>query len=581
MRKKTRLFAALAALLALLCAHAWAQQVEQVEPTVRVLLRSLSLGDAVHIEFGDDYALEGGAMAIRAGTSADVALRDGRLVWQSGGIAVSLGERARFLRCAGETPGGVTLNGSGRYEGDLTLFAQDGALAPVLSIDVEDYLRGVVPYEMGDSFPLEALKAQAVAARTYALRKRDPSSEYDLLDTTADQVFRGISGDHPLSWQAVYETAGQVGMVGGALAQCYYAASNGGQTELGEHVWPDEDPNAYAYMDMRDDPYDFENEQSPVHRYTVRKKPGEAGVGAALHSALVAALAEPLAALGYAAEDDLVRIDEVKAVEALAPMYEGGSRLMTQLSFTLRLSVRRATFRDASPTPTPQPDAALSPQPTATPQPAPTATPAYSPYEEIAQDVTVRLPIFGNGGGEQAMGLSINTKPNELVTVTDIGSAFMIEARRYGHGVGMSQRGAEQMARAYGMTMADILAFYYPGMQIATVTYERQALPTPDARLLATPAPTPSPTPRPTLMPVTSDALAPGEYVAVVSNIEEDSTLNLREGASLSAEVLRRLYWGQRVIVVSVSADGWARVRTDVIEGYVRAEFLQSAEDGE
>lgn len=82
-------------------------------------------------------------------------------------------------------------------------------------------------------------------------------------------------------------------------------------------------------------------------------------------------------------------------------------------------------------------------------------------------------------------------------------------------------------------------------------------------------------------MPVTSDALGPGEYVAVVANIEEDSSLNLREGASLSAEVLRRLYWGQKVIVASVSADGWARVRTDVIEGYVRAEFLQSAEGGE
>lgn len=75
------------------------------------------------------------------------------------------------------------------------------------------------------------------------------------------------------------------------------------------------------------------------------------------------------------------------------------------------------------------------------------------------------------------MGLSINISQNELITVSDIGSAFMIESRRYGHGVGMSQRGAQQMAAQYGMTYEEILGFYYPGMGLLQYDLPRSELP--------------------------------------------------------------------------------------------------------
>ena len=96
--------------------------------------------------------------------------------------------------------------------------------------------------------------------------------------------------------------------------------------------------------------------------------------------------------------------------------------------------------------------------------------------------------------------------------------------------------------------------------------------------IMATPAPTPSPTPRPTLMPVSKEGMPKGAYVAIVSNIDADSSLNLRESPSLSAEVLRRLYKDQELIVLKDAKDGWSHVKTDVIEGYVRSEYLQTAE---
>ena len=551
-----------------------------IQSNIRVYLRRLQIEDTLRITVKGQYATEDGRLSFSDGAKLTVVLRGNQLVLHTGQTVVVMGESMKLVRCQSDTPSYLLLSdGTGMYEGDLALDISSNAIRPILTINVEDYLLGVVPFEMGDSFPLEALKAQAVTARTYALRKSGSSGAYDVEDTTNDQAYRGRTTNSPLSEQAVTETAGLCGVYRGALAQCFYSASNGGQTELGQHVWPTSDPDAYGYMDMRDDPYDLENRNSVVKRYTLHKKPGEKGIGTALHQALVEAMAPQLAALGIEADSELVRFDEIQSVEAVTPKFDGDSRLMTELRFTVKISTRSYTFRQ---TPTPEASAAPTPDksfatPAPTQTPAPTATPSFSPYKKVKDAVTVTLPIFTTG--EQAMGLSINVAQNEMITVSDIGSDFMIESRRFGHGVGMSQRGAEQMARQYNMNYEQILAFYYPGMGLVSFDTQSAPLPTLDAELMATPAPTPSPTPRPTLMPVTAENLPDGAYVASVTNIDEDSTLNLRAQPNTSADVLRRLYKNQKLIVLSVSKDGWAHVKTDVMEGYVRSEYLQAEED--
>ena len=564
-------------LLLALCATVLTPASAQTSSVIRVYLRRLQITDSARITVSGTYMLEDGSMLFGDGTQMTVVLRGDRLVLHVGQVAVQMGDSVKLLRCESEPSGGLTINGSNLYEGDLRLDIVSGVIRPILSIHVEDYLLGVVPYEMGDSFPLEALKAQAIAARTYALRKSGSDGDYDVEDTTNDQAFRGRSTSSPLSEQAVRETEGLVGSYKGRLAECFYSASNGGQTELGQHVWPTSEPDAYGYMDMRDDPYDYENDASVVKRYTLTKKAAKNGVGEALHIALVEALAPELKAMGKEASADCVRIDEVISVEAITPKFEGESRLMTEMRFAVRLSVRDCLYRDPGQSAsTPTPAASVSPEPMPTPTPRPTATPTYSDYTELDDVFTVTLPIFPTV--EQAMGLSISTAKNELITVTDIGSAFMIESRRYGHGVGMSQRGAEQMARKYSKTYEEILAFYYPGMTVERYALDRSPLPTADMAVMATPEPTPSPTPRPTLMPVSTENLPKGAYLAVVTNIDDDSSLNLRESPSLSAQVLRRLLKNQQLIVLSTDAGGWAHVRTDVVEGYVRSEYLQSVQ---
>lgn len=569
---KKRLFVLPFVLLILIMAVAFPASAD-TPSSIRVYLRRLQVEDTLRVTVKGQYATQDGRLSFSDGAKLVVVLRGDQLVLHTGQTAVVMGSSIKLVRCQSETPGYLLLNdGTGMYEGDLSLDIVENAIRPILTINVEDYLLGVVPFEMGDSFPLEALKAQAVTARTYALRKSGSSDAYDVEDTTNDQAYRGRTTSSPLSEQAVTETKGLCGVYRGALASCFYSASNGGQTELGQHVWPTDAPDAYGYMDMRDDPYDLENRNSVVKRYTLQKKPGEKGIGEALHQALTAAMGEQLSALGVEADGELVRFDEIQSVEAVTPKYDGDSRLMTELRFTVKISVRDYTFRQM-----PSPQLAASSTPHADETPAPTATPAFSPYRKVKEAVTVTLPIFTEA--ERAMGLSINVSQNELITVSDIGSAFLIESRRFGHGVGMSQRGAEQMARQYGMTYEQILAFYYQGMGLVSYDTGSAPLPTLNAELMATPAPTPSPTPRPTLMPVSTNQMPEGAYLAIVSNIDEDSTLNLREQPSTSGEVIRRLYKNQPLIVLSVSKDGWAHVKTDVMEGYVRSEYLQAEKD--
>ena len=441
---------------------------------------------------------------------------------------------------------------------DLLLAVSGGKIVPVLTLDAEEYVAGVVPYEMGDSFPLEALKAQAVAARTYALARKGAYADYDVVDNTNDQVYRGVPGDSPVSARAVRETEGTVALFRGAPAVCYYTASNGGQTERGEVAWPERKNRDYSYMEQKDDPYDLVNERSPVRRCTLPKafSPGEEDAASRL---LVESMGDALKAAGLPADPDLVRLDALEKVSVLFSETDKTTRVPAGLSLRARVSARRRidlTVQGAA-------------EGNAEAGTASVVGTAYTEYTAHGSAIEWTSPFFG--ALERGLGLSINQTDNEILTVMETDSAFLLETRRYGHGVGMSQRGAEEMANR-GMKMEEIFAFYYPGLTLAKREEGPAATPTVPPALLATPRPTATPTPRPTLMPLST--LPAGAKAAWVTGIAEDSSLNLRAGPSLSSEILRRLYLNQALAVLETDAAGWAHVATDVAEGYVRSEYL-------
>ncbi|WP_027309092.1 SpoIID/LytB domain-containing protein [Caloramator sp. ALD01] len=146
------------------------------------------------------------------------------------------------------------------YLGDFRFFISGTNIVPINKIEIEKYLVGVVPYEIGFGVPLEAYKAQAVAARTYALNNIKPKSSFDLYDSESSQVYRGLPlGKYELPHKeniekAIRETKGEVITYNGSLVSTYFSASNGGYTEKSVNVWTSDLPYLLSRYDEFDDP---------------------------------------------------------------------------------------------------------------------------------------------------------------------------------------------------------------------------------------------------------------------------------------------------------------------------------------
>jgi stage II sporulation protein D len=144
------------------------------------------------------------------------------------------------------------------YRGDLEIFPafkNNKGITVVNSLPLEEYLFGVVPAEMPSSWPLEALKTQAVAARTYALAHLGQfgSEGFDVMPTTVSQVYGGVEEETPVTNQAVSETRGKVITYNSKLISAYYSASSGGVTESSVDAWGTDLPYIKSVQDFDQD----------------------------------------------------------------------------------------------------------------------------------------------------------------------------------------------------------------------------------------------------------------------------------------------------------------------------------------
>jgi len=158
---------------------------------------------------------------------------------KSGEHLVLNGKRLDFHQCRIESDStAVTINDR-RFRGNLIISVNSKGLSAINHIPVEQYLYGVVPKEMSPSWPKDALMAQAVASRTYALYVKGKSSgkTYDVVSTTTSQVYRGFDVEAIESNSAVDATHGQVITYNGKLIVAYFHSSSGGHTEDAKNVW--------------------------------------------------------------------------------------------------------------------------------------------------------------------------------------------------------------------------------------------------------------------------------------------------------------------------------------------------------
>lgn len=181
--------------------------------------------------------------------------------------------KGKLASPATASPGAGFLRIDGfRYRGDLKIYNHGGKLDVVNVVALQSYLYSVVPREMPSTWPLEALKAQSVAARGYAVRAAR-SSWFDLYDDTRDQVYGGLdygSGEDPGSTDAVKATPGEVLKYAGSVISAYFSSSNGGKTAASVDTWG----GSLPYLVSKSDSFDLDTTPpNPNRSWTVVLSP--------------------------------------------------------------------------------------------------------------------------------------------------------------------------------------------------------------------------------------------------------------------------------------------------------------------
>ena len=396
---------------------------------------------------------------------------------------------------------------------------------------------------------------------------------YDVVDTAGDQVYKGLDPSLLNVLQAVEETRGVVGIWRNGFASCYYTASNGGEIAAPADIWGGD--GDYSYIERKEDPYDLENPSSLVRTTAIQS---DGSGNDALRKMLDAGLLEAAQEQGLPA--DGLRLEQIISVEAISPVVEG-SKMYGTLRFTIGTSILEGFWQPV------EGDIGFLRSATDS-EPANMALYgmdflrrllAEAPFEKIIQRKMLDTPLVVDIDVyeqiKHGLNIGMNSSDCELVSVRrDNEKGFVIELRRYGHGVGMSQRGAQTMAGDYAKTWLEILGFYYPGMLLERIDWNSPELQPieklPDSVGRARPEPTPQPTPAP--LP----KLEEGEAYAVVA-LDSSNYLNMRAEAGTHSPVLTQLANGRRIIVCGeADHDGWVPVKTAEYSGFVKIEYLKA-----
>jgi stage II sporulation protein D len=303
-----------------------------------------------------------------------------------------------------------------RYRGRLLVRSEGERLQAINLIDVESYLPSVVGSEMPASWPLAALRAQAVAARTYALRQRRPAAPFDLKATVASQVYKGVESETDSTREAVRSTRSQVLVHGSELINAVFHSSSGGLTENSGEIWRQQLPYLVSVND-----YD---EASPVHTWQVRFEPEQ--------------LEKAFREIGGAFRIDLLSTTSSGRIRQARVTGPRGSLLLSGAELRKRLGLRSTMARFAF-------------------EAAPPAYPFPPPLPALPGTFTPE--------GMASLAAGLVQAPWRAPTRPPAAPALVVNGRGFGHGVGMSQWGAYGLPLR-GEDYRDILQHYYTGARI-------------------------------------------------------------------------------------------------------------------
>ena len=343
-----------------------------------------------------------------------------------------------------------------RYNGGFQYARRDGAELTVANmVDIEDYVRGIVPYEMGNWFPLEALKVQALCARSYAQRSinRHGANGFDLCVEEHCQVYRGRGAANERSDQAVNETVGMYITYNGQLAETFYASTNGGASENVENVWSETRP----YLRGVIDPYEADVISRITgynYHWTITYTPAQ--LTERLRSRITGFNLSTIATMRvsqYSATGNAIAVT-VTDVNGRSWTISKRAQILAGLGApTMRFDIGSARWEAGS---------------IFVNEPAQPVSPGTQVYAIDGKGSVIAVP----GSSMYAINGSGNVVTVDGATTgggggsSPSGGVFTIRGTGNGHQVGMSQWGAFSMAFHHDKTFEDIINFYFTGVEI-------------------------------------------------------------------------------------------------------------------
>lgn len=359
-----------------------------------------------------------------------------------------------------------TINGK-QYRGCLRFAVNGTVMTAVNVVDLEEYLYGVIPAEMPASYGEEALKAQTLAARTYAMTKLNAhkSSGYELCDTINCQVYKGYSGENSKTNAIVDETEGEIICYNGTPIEAVFSASTGGYTENSENVWNSVVPYLRAVPEV-----------------------GEYGNNTWKKTLTLSQLDSLLSAKGEnigSAQDIVItkistggRVQEMKIVGTSGSVTLTKENIRTYFSGACgSLPSKMFTINGKGGDPS---SGSRSVQRQATKSSSTGSLTSSAAANGITAKTEGTLSAM-NGKNLKLDGLSVseNTNSNQNTPVISTGDyqiydvnistvengTFVFEGSGNGHGVGLSQNGAQGMAQQ-GYSYEEIIKHYYTGVTI-------------------------------------------------------------------------------------------------------------------
>ncbi|WP_191343520.1 SpoIID/LytB domain-containing protein [Anaerotignum lactatifermentans] len=366
----------------------------------------------------------------------------------------------------GGTDETFTINGK-QYRGCLRFAVNGTVMTAVNVVDLEEYLYGVVPAEMPASYGEEALKAQTLAARTYAMTKLSAhkSSGYELCDTINCQVYKGYSGENSKTNAIVDETEGEIICYNGTPIEAVFSASTGGYTENSESVWYNVVPYLRAVPEV-----------------------GEYGNNTWEKTLTLSQLDSLLSSKGEnigSAQDIVItkistggRVQEMKIVGTSGSVTLTKENIRTYFSGACgSLPSKMFTINGKGGDPS---SGSRTVQRQATTSSSTGSLTSSAATNGITAKTEGTLSAM-NGKNLKLDGLSVseNTNSNQNTPVISTGDyqiydvnistvengTFVFEGSGNGHGVGLSQNGAQGMAQQ-GYSYEEIIKHYYTGVTI-------------------------------------------------------------------------------------------------------------------